>query len=110
MGKKNDKEKSPRITRLDLNDETKKGVIAVLVFVFALIALLSVFELAGAFGKYFYNFGVLIFGQWGYFVLPLSLILVGIAILKSIHNNIIGTPFIGIGIFLISFLGLFQLI
>ncbi|MDD5590113.1 MAG: DNA translocase FtsK 4TM domain-containing protein [Candidatus Portnoybacteria bacterium] len=110
MGRKNGKDKGPKIPRLYLNDETKKGIIAVLVFVFALLSLLSVFNLAGKFGVYFYKFAALAFGQWGYFILPLSLILVGIALLKSLHKDVFGTSFIGIGIFLISLLGLFQLI
>ncbi len=90
-------------------DETKKGIIAVLVFVFALISVLSYFDLAGSFGKYFYKIGSLVFGL-GYFLLPLALILAGIAILKSLHRDIYGTSFIGIGIFLLSVLGIFQLI
>jgi len=105
-----DKEKLRRKPRFDLSDETKKGIIAVLVFVFALLAILSAFELAGFFGQYFYKFGVLAFGSWGYFLLPLALILVGVAVLKSLHEDVWGAPFVGIVIFLISLLGIFQLI
>ncbi|MFH0852415.1 MAG: DNA translocase FtsK 4TM domain-containing protein [bacterium] len=114
MGKNNnngkDREKPRNKPMLNLADETKKGIIAVLVFVFALIAILSVFDVAGVFGQYFHKIGVLVFGSAGYFLLPLSLILVGIAVLKSLHEDVYGTPFIGIGIFLISLLGLFELI
>jgi len=95
---------------LNLADETKKGIIVVLVFVFALISILSVFGVAGVFGQYFHKTGVMIFGSAGYFLLPLSLILVGVAILKSLHEDIYGTPFIGIGVFLVSLLGLFHLV
>ncbi|OGZ34729.1 MAG: hypothetical protein A2Y98_02870 [Candidatus Portnoybacteria bacterium RBG_19FT_COMBO_36_7] len=95
---------------LDLGDETKKGIIAILVFVFALISLLSAFGVAGVFGQYFYEFGVMIFGSSGYFLLPLSLVLVGVAMLLSLHEDLYGTPFIGIGIFLVALLGIFQLV
>ncbi|PIQ75457.1 MAG: cell division protein FtsK [Candidatus Portnoybacteria bacterium CG_4_8_14_3_um_filter_40_10] len=108
-----DKEKPRKKPRLDLADETKKGIIAILVFVFALISILSVFSgnnLPHNFLYYFYQFGVLIFGSAGYFLLPLASILVGVAMLMSIHKDIYGTPFIGIGIFLIALLGIFQLV
>lgn len=104
-----EKEKPRKKSKLDLADETKKGIIAILVFVFALISLLSAFDVAGIFGQYFFEFGVMVFGSWGYFLLPLALILVGVAMLMSLHEDIYGTPFIGIGIFLIALLGIFQL-
>jgi S-DNA-T family DNA segregation ATPase FtsK/SpoIIIE len=105
-----DKEKPRKKHRLDLGDETKKGIIAILFFVFALISILSAFNVAGVFGQYFYKFGAMIFGVSGYFLLPLSLILVGVAMLMSLHEDLYGTPFIGIGIFLISLLGLFEML
>lgn len=107
--KEKDKEKTKKKSILDLADETKKGIIAILVFVFALIVVLSVFGVAGTFGVYFYKLGVMIFGSAGYFLLPLALILVGISILKSLHEDLYGTPFLGIGLFLLSLLGLFEM-
>ena len=109
-GKDKEKEKSKKKSRLDLADETKKGIIAVLVFVFALISVLSAFGVAGVFGDYFYKLGGMIFGIFGYWLLPLASLLAGVAILKSLHEDLYGTPFIGIGIFLLGLLGLFQLI
>lgn len=106
----NSKERYKKKPKLDLADETKKGIIAVLVFLLALISLLSAFDVAGIFGQYFFKFGVMIFGNWGYFLLPLAMILLGVAMLLSLHEDVYGTTFIGIGIFLISLLGLFQLI
>jgi len=105
-----EKEKIKKPSMLDLADETKKGIIAVLVFVLALISVLSAFGVAGTFGQYFYQFGVMIFGVAGYFLLPLALILVGVAILKSLHEDIYGTSFVGIGLFLLSLLGLFEIV
>jgi len=105
-----EKEKYKKKSVLDLADETKKGIIAILVFVFALIAILSAFSVAGVFGQYFYQIGKMVFGSFGYWLLPLASILAGVAILKSLHEDIYGTPFIGIGIFLVSLLGLFQMI
>jgi len=104
------KEKIKRKPLLNLEDETKKSVVAILIFVLALLAILSAFDTVGVFGRYFYKFGVLIFGKWGYFLLPLALILVGVAIFKSLHKNILATSFVGIGVFLLGLLGLFQLV
>ncbi len=92
---------------LDLEDETKKGIIATVFFMVALIAILSFFNLAGAAGAYLYHFLLVFFG-WGFFLVPLALILAGLAILKSLHKDIYGTPFIGIMIFVLSFLGLLE--
>ena len=94
--------------KLDLKDETKKGIIAVLLFVFALITTLSAFGAAGDAGKLLYKGLGLLFG-WGYFLVPLSLVLAGVAILKSLHEELYGTPFFGISLFLLSFLGVLQM-
>jgi len=94
--------------KLDLKDETKKGIIAVLLFVFALISVLSIFGAAGTAGNLLYKGLGLLFG-WGYFLVPLSLALAGIAILKSLHEELYGTPFFGITLFILSFLGVLQM-
>lgn len=95
--------------KLSLHAETKKGIIAVLLFVGALITALSAFGAAGEAGNFLYHYLGLLFG-WGYFLVPLSLILGGIAILKSLHEELYGAPFWGIGLFLLSFLGFLQMI
>ena len=97
-----------RKKRLNLHDETKKGIIGLLLFVLALLVILSWFDLAGALGQYL-NKGLVLFFGWGFFLVPLSLILAGIAILMSLHQDIYGTSFVGIGIFILSFLGVLQL-
>ena len=97
-----------KVPKLDLKDETKKGIIAIFLFVFALITVLSFFNLAGAAGGYIYKFCSLLFG-WGYWLLPISLIFAGLAILRSLHEDIYGTSFFGAGLFVFSFLGMLQM-
>jgi len=94
--------------KLNLKDDTKKGITVVLLFVLALIAILSPFGLAGTAGNYLYKGLGLLFG-WGYFLVPLSLVLAGVAILKSLHEELYGAPFWGIGLFILSFLGVLQM-
>jgi S-DNA-T family DNA segregation ATPase FtsK/SpoIIIE len=94
--------------KLDLEDETKKGIVAVLLFVLALISILSFFNLAGTAGSYFYKACGSLFG-WGYWLVPLGLVLAGIAILRALHKDLYGTPFFGILLFILSFLGLMQM-
>ncbi|OGZ40629.1 MAG: hypothetical protein A3B04_02955 [Candidatus Portnoybacteria bacterium RIFCSPLOWO2_02_FULL_39_11] len=94
--------------KLKLHDETKKGISAVLLFLGALITILSAFGAAGEAGNLLYKGLSLLFG-WGYFLIPLSLVLAGVAILKSLHEELYGTPFFGITLFLLSFLGVLQM-
>jgi len=94
--------------KLKLHEETKKGITAVLLFVVALITALSAFGAAGEAGDMLYKGLGLLFG-WGYFLVPLSLVLAGVAILKSLHEELYGTPFFGISLFLLSFLGVLQM-
>ncbi len=94
--------------KLNLHAETKKGIIAILLFVLALILILSAFNLAGAAGTYLFKGLGSLFG-WGFFLVPLGLVLAGIAILRSLHEDIYGTSFFGIGLFILSFLGILQM-
>ena len=87
----------------------KKGIVAVLFFLLALITALSYFNLAGSAGEGIYKVLAALFG-WGYFLVPLGLILAGAAILQSLHKDIYGTPFLGMALFILSFLGILQMI
>lgn len=93
--------------KLELGEETKKGITAVLLLVLALIAVLSAFGLAGTAGNYFYKGLGVLFG-WGFFMVPLGLAIFGILLLQSLHKEIYGAPFFGVGLFILSLLGLLQ--
>ncbi|HCX27581.1 MAG TPA: cell division protein FtsK, partial [Candidatus Portnoybacteria bacterium] len=94
--------------KLELDDETKKGITAILLLVLALIAVLSAFGLAGSVGNYFYKGLGVLFG-WGFFMVPLGLVIIGVLLLQSLHKDIYGAPFFGVGLFILSWLGLLQL-
>ncbi|MBU1102125.1 DNA translocase FtsK [Patescibacteria group bacterium] len=108
MSKKFKSNSKPRRPLLDIGDDTKKGIIAVALFVLAIFTILSRFDLGGPAGTYLYEILGRLFG-WGFFLVPLGLILAGTAIFRSLHKAIYGAPFIGIGLFVLSFLGLLQM-
>ncbi|MFC1700563.1 DNA translocase FtsK 4TM domain-containing protein [Patescibacteria group bacterium] len=108
--KKNKKGKKEPI----LHRETKQGIIAIACFSFALISLLSFFEAAGVFGRYFYKLSRLFFGR-GFFLATIGFILIGLAIItsrfkiKKGRQIIYQSAFFGVSIFVISVLGFFHI-
>lgn len=95
--------------RLDLHPETKKGVLAVVFFVLAAIFMLSSFGYAGRAGTYLYGAFHALLGV-GFFLVPLSLVMVGVGFLRSRTTNVYFTPLLGGALFLLSFLGLIDTI
>ena len=102
---KGDKEKKNK----QLGDETKKGILAIVFFVSAIIAILSRFNLAGAAGSYLYQTVEALFGL-GFYLFPFGLILAGVALLRALRQDLMGLPMIGVGVFLASFLGVLELL
>lgn len=101
--KKFDKQKS------SLPPATKQSVIAVLLIGLAIILLLASFEKAGPVGKIIY----LILGQAfgaGYYILPAIAFLMALAFLFSTQQKFFGVTFLGAVIFLLSALGLLDII
>ncbi|HEY4476964.1 MAG TPA: DNA translocase FtsK 4TM domain-containing protein [Candidatus Paceibacterota bacterium] len=99
----------PKKKRLDLKDETKQGVLGIVLLVLALFLLLSSAGVAGAAGRIVYRVGVSVFG-YGYFLFPLCLILLGISFLRPVRPNIIGGRLFGGLILFISSLGLISIL
>ena len=107
-GKVKTKKKKPA-----LHSETKKGILVVVCFTLALLSLLSFFNIAGTWGRYFLKISKLFFGK-GFFLISISFALAGIAILvprlerekkrKPAYKTIV----IGIILFIFSILGVFH--
>ncbi len=111
--KKTLKKKKRSSKKLVLGRETKKGILSVLLFSFALLSVLSFWGGAGIFGQYFLKVSQLFFGK-AFFLIPISLVLFAVAILiprfnsegkKQAHT---GTIFFGLIIFIFSVLGVFH--
>ena len=94
---------------LNLDPETKRGIVAVFVFTFAILVALSFGELAGKFGENFYKYSNFLLGK-GTFLIPIVLVAAGLIILKFIHRNVYLTVTIGAVIFIFGFLSLVHVL
>ncbi len=93
----------------DLEDQTKKAILAILFFGFSIVVFLSIWHEAGPFGDLiFKSFGYL-FG-WGYFILPFVFLAMALELLKSRRRHIYFVTIFGASLFLVSVLGIFGLI
>ena len=93
----------------DLKPETKQSVWAVLSFCMALIFLLAWFGKAGLAGNGISSFFTLLFGK-AFLVVPTMFILAGVSFLFGMRRRVVGGTFLGAFLFLVSVLGLGQII
>ncbi|MDP3792924.1 MAG: DNA translocase FtsK 4TM domain-containing protein [bacterium] len=92
----------------DLEDQTKKAILAILFFSFAVIILLSIWHKAGPFGELALKYFGLLFG-WGYFILPLIFLLMSYEFLKSRRQHIYFATIFGALLLFVSILGILEL-
>lgn len=103
-----------KIKKSALHTETKKSIVAIISFAFALIALLSFFGGAGIFGSYLYSASRLFLGR-GFFLMVIGLILIGLAALTSRFKirrgkgSVFQPAFLGVVLFILSILGIFHI-
>jgi len=122
VAKKKNLKKKKKSKKLVLGKETKRGVISIILFSLAVLSLLSFWGGAGLFGQYFSRISQLLFGR-AFFLVPISLILFGLAILtprfsqeeKKPASRQGGQPhyatiFFGMVIFIFSILGIFHVL
>ena len=64
------------LPRIDIDPDTRRGIIIMLIFAFGAICLLGLFDLAGALGGYLAHFQALVFG-WGKWLFPIILLTLG---------------------------------
>lgn len=80
--KKNNQKNNRRNKKVELKDETRSSILGLVLFVVAVFVVLSMFNLAGVAGQYFYGTLSSIFG-FGYYLLPIILGVVGVSFMKS---------------------------
>jgi S-DNA-T family DNA segregation ATPase FtsK/SpoIIIE len=92
-----------------LHPEAKKSVFAIIFIGLAVILLLASFKQAGPAGNFFYRILNELLG-WGYYLLPTILLLTALTILTSKQRKIFGITLLGALLFIISGLGLMDLL
>lgn len=105
------KNKNPKAiqNKNTLKTETKHGIWAIVFFVLALILFMSAFDIAGRAGKLIYNIFEYLLGI-GYILLPILFILLGLSFVKSEKPNIGFTRTISSLMFLLSSLGIIDIV
>jgi len=114
VAKRNGKEKARREDETEnkredrLHPDTKKSIWGILIIGIAILLTVAGFGGAGPVGTWTYRVLETLFG-WGYFVLPLSLFLVGGVFLSSGRQRIVGITLTGAGLLIMSILGIIHL-
>lgn len=92
-----------------LHPETKKSVWAIIFLGISILLFLARFQSAGPVGKFLYNFFETLFG-WGYYLLPLMFLMMAGVFFSSERKKIYGITFFGALLFVLSGLGLMDII
>ena len=92
-----------------ISPETENSIFAVASFVLAILAVLSFTGKGGRAGDFFTNFSHTLFG-WGYFIIPIALVLLGASFFKFYSRDTRLPSIFGIGIFVLAILGIFFIV
>jgi len=87
----------------------KTSVIAIGTIGFAIVLLLAAFAKAGPAGEVIFKLLDKAFG-WGYYLVPLILIVLGLGALSQVKRTAMGTTFVGAGFFIAAGLGIIDII
>ncbi len=94
-----------RKARKEMKRETMQAIFAIIFFVLAFLSLLAPFHLADPVGEYVYQFLKTWFGV-GYFLLPISFVMVAVAFLKGIKADFEMSKILSVFLFFFAGLGL----
>ena len=92
----------------DLENQTKKAILAILFFSFAVIVSLSIWHLAGPLGELVFRVFNYLFG-WGYFALPVVFLMMAFEFLKSRREHIYFATIFGAFLLFGSTLGILEM-
>lgn len=106
-GRKKSEESSENL-KLDLKPETSRAILSVVLFAFALISLLSLMGLAGAFGQ-LWRSGVSSLIGVGVFIMPILLAALGLAVLNLKKFPTKSSTYLGFLLFVLAFAGFAHL-
>ncbi len=92
-----------------LRKETMQAVFAILFFALAILSILAAFDKGGRAGDFVFNELKVFFGL-GYFLIPISFIMISVSFLKGIKAEFKLSKIFGVLLFFLSGLGLMRLI
>src|SRR3989344_1891868 len=95
-------------SRFDISQETKNSIWGISAFILAIISVLSFVGKAGWAGEGFDLIARSLFG-WGFFIIPIAFVLLGISFLKSISRNIYSSAVLGTLLFIMAILAVFYI-
>ncbi len=79
---KKNRGKKGKKNKVELKDETRQSIWGIVLLVLGFFVLLSIFKMAGVAGEYFFNIFSKFLG-FGFYILPILLVLVGISFMKN---------------------------
>src|SRR3989344_5296700 len=106
---KKGKVKEERESRFDISQETKNSIWGIGSFMLAVLSVLSFVGKAGVAGEGFDMFARALFG-WGFFIVPIAFVILGLSFIKSISRNIYHSAVFGTLLFVGSILGMFYIL
>lgn len=107
--KKREKQTEKSDIDLSLHPEVKKSIWVVVFLGLAVLFLLAGFHTAGPWGENIFLFFKKVFG-WGYYLMPIMFFLLAFSLIAPERKKIIGLPMIGGLFFVLSGLGLFDIV
>lgn len=102
-------EKESFLDEFRLHPDTKKSIWAVVFLGVAIVLFLASFKNAGPFGEFLYKIFNGLFGL-GYYLLPLTFLVISIVFFTSDRRKIYAATFVGAVLFIISSLGFIDII
>lgn len=106
--KRSPKEEVPKEKLPLLDSGTRRGIIIILLFLIAVLSILSFFGLAGRVGEFLENILGIIFG-WGAYLVPLILLLVGYLLIFPEKYPLKTANYLGLFLLDLSLSGIFHL-
>jgi S-DNA-T family DNA segregation ATPase FtsK/SpoIIIE len=109
-GKKRDKGDRREPPQHRLHPDTKKSIWAIIFAGCGVVLGLAYVRAAGPAGEFLYGIFAALLGDWGYLVLPASLLLMAGTLLMSGRTKVLGVTSLGGGLLVLSVLGLINLL
>jgi len=96
-------------SRLDISQETRNSIWGIASFIVATLSVLAFIGSAGTAGEYFNLFARSLFG-WGFFLIPVAFIMLGVAFIRSISRRIYSSAVLGTALFTLASLAIFFIV